>query len=333
MSFEIDVLEQQIVEYNSHLMDILLQDHTTGQNIKWATDDYSHLGRFYDAKSEIKPIQITGGSTLVIQPRASKTNREQNRRTKNKAEVFTPSWVCNEQNNLIDEAWFGRKEVFNALIDSNDASKGWETYKRRIDFPNERGRTWQDYVDERRLEIACGEAPYLVSRYDTVSGKSIPVIERIGLLDRKLRIINENAKDSESWKKWVIRAYESTYGFEYQGDNVLLARENLLYTYIDNYIERFGERPALRDTKKIATIVSWNIWQMNGITMTAPFSEHKRAEQFKLCIDALLSEDAGEENLYSIEDHTDEMPCVVMDWRSKKKEEFRSIVRGEVYGK
>jgi len=31
----------------------------------------------------------------------------------NKAEVFTPSWVCNEQNNLIDEQWFGRKNVFN----------------------------------------------------------------------------------------------------------------------------------------------------------------------------------------------------------------------------
>ena len=45
------------------------------------------------------------------------------------------------------------------------------------------------------MEITCGEAPYLVSRYDVVKGEIIPVEDRIGILDRKLRVINENIDD------------------------------------------------------------------------------------------------------------------------------------------
>lgn len=46
-----------------------------------------------------------------------------------------------------------------------------------------------------RLEISCGEAPYLVSRYDSVTGKTIKIKNRIGLLDRKLRIVSENIEE------------------------------------------------------------------------------------------------------------------------------------------
>ena len=93
---------------------------------------------------------------------------------------------------MVDEAWFERKDVFNIL--NNDT---WNAVPDKIIFP--RDKIWKDYVDARRMEISCGEAPYLVSRYDTVSGESIPIKERIGILDRKLRIVNENAKDDEEW--------------------------------------------------------------------------------------------------------------------------------------
>ena len=43
---------------------------------------------------------------------------------------------------------------------------------------------------DNRMEITCGEAPYLVSRYDTTTGEPIPIGRRIGLLDRKLCVIN-----------------------------------------------------------------------------------------------------------------------------------------------
>ena len=47
----------------------------------------------------------------------------------------------------------------------------------------------------KRLEITCGEAPYIASRYDTVSGEPIEIKRRIGILDRKLRVVTENAED------------------------------------------------------------------------------------------------------------------------------------------
>ena len=83
-------------------------------------------------------------------------------------------------------------------------------------------------MDVKRLEITCGEAPYLVSRYDTVTGRTIPISERVGLLDRKLRVVHENTGTEAEWKKWARRAVESVYGYEFQGDNLLLARENNL---------------------------------------------------------------------------------------------------------
>jgi hypothetical protein len=52
---------------------------------------------------------------------------------------------------------------------------------------------------------------------------------RIGILDRKLRVINENVDSRESeWLKASQIAYKNTYAFEWQGDSLLLAREACL---------------------------------------------------------------------------------------------------------
>ena len=332
MTFNIDVIEQNILEYNRYLLDILLKDHTTGENIRWATADYETLGELYHADQEITALLITGSNTDVIQPRVAKNATEQSARTRSKAEVFTPSWICNEQNNLVDDSWFERENVFNIPEINEDGTKGWKTNNEKIEFPNVRGKTWQDYVDARRMEVSCGEAPYLVSRYDTVTGSPIPVKDRIGLLDRKLRVISENVDDAESWVKWAIRAFESTYGFEYQGDNVLLARENLLYTYIDNYKEKFGGQPTLRSVKAIATRISWNIWQMDGITMTAPYSKKEDIDQIEFSIDSLYTV-ANDYDDYYMEADTTAIPCVIMDWRSKKKVVYKDMVKGEKNGR
>ena len=109
----IDVIEQDIADYSYPLLDILLFDRTTGNNIIWASDDYAYMGELYEARKPIMPDLIIGDNTRLIQPRTAKTQDNQISRTRNKAEVFTPSWICNAQNNLIDEAWFGRKDVFN----------------------------------------------------------------------------------------------------------------------------------------------------------------------------------------------------------------------------
>ena len=80
--------------------------------------------------------------------------------------MFTPCWVCNEQNNLVDTQWFGRGDVFN-----RPDGQTWTATEERVEFPEKASLSWKKYVDARRLEISCGEAPYLVSRYDTVTGE------------------------------------------------------------------------------------------------------------------------------------------------------------------
>lgn len=305
---KIDIIEQHIADRSLDLLKIILKDKSTGIYIKWATDNYADYGEAYSAEKEMFPEMIIGNFTNIIQPRVSKSVEEQTQRTRDKAEVFTPTWIVNAQNNLVDEAWFQRKNVFNTPKDNS-----WITTAHSIPFTEE--KTWQQYVELKRLEISCGEAPYLVTRYDTVTGEEIPINERVGLLDRKMRVINENIDNELEWEYWTLRAFQSIYGYEYQGDNVLLARENLLYTYWDNMYEKFGHEPTLLQQKKIANIVSWNIWQMDGITMTAPYSV-KRNDYVQLSLFG-----AEEPDIKPI-------PCKIFDWRSNYSLEFRTMMRG-----
>ncbi len=206
----------------------------------------------------------------MIVPRAFKSREHQQQRSREMAEVFTPSWICNKQNNLIDNAWFGRENVFNTEIDSPDGSHTWKPVEGNIEFPE--GLTWRDYVTENRLEITCGEAPYLVSRYDAVTGELLPIEMRIGLLDRKLRIVGENTVTSGEWLAAAKAALRSTYGYEWQGDNLVLARGNILCTMLDYYRHKFGRDLPGQSLPGLAYIISWNIWQMDGLKGVIPGS-------------------------------------------------------------
>lgn len=252
------------------ISETLLRDHSTGRNIFWATDDYAHFGTGFSYSDEITIENISGEHEGLIKPRALKSRECQQQRSREMAEVFTPSWICNKQNNLVDNAWFGREGVFNTEVDNPDGTHSWIVNAEPVVFPE--GKTWRDYVNENRLEITCGEAPYLVSRYDTVTGEPIPVERRIGLLDRKLRVVGENTTTSGEWLKAAQAAYMSIYGFEWQGDNLVLAREALLYTFLDYYRAKFGREPQLKSLQYIAYIISWNIWQMDGLKGVIPNS-------------------------------------------------------------
>ena len=39
------------------------------------------------------------------------------------------------------------------------------------------------------------------------------------------------------------------YGYEWQGDNLFLVRESLLYTFVDYYKAKFGKKPQLKSLK------------------------------------------------------------------------------------
>ena len=268
-----NILENDILRRWPEVLQTLLIDHTTHRNIIWATDMYvKTYGIDYAFDKEIKKEQITGKWGEVIKPRALKSKEEQVFRIKDKAEVFTPSWVCNAQNNLIDDAWFDRKNVFNREYVTEDGTHTWEPINEKIIFPE--NKTWKDYVRSKRLEITCGEAPYLVSRYDTTTGEVIPLECRIGILDRKLRIVSENTDSSDEWLDWAQESYKNTYGYEWQGDNLLLARENLLYTFLDYYEAKFSVEPLKESIIQNANIISWNLWQMDGLKFVVPNSCH-----------------------------------------------------------
>ncbi len=88
------------------LLEILLKDHTTKSNIFWATDNYAGRGEGYQCSDPITIESITGENSSVIIPRALKSRQQQQQRSRDMAEVFTPSWSCKKQNTLIDTAWF-----------------------------------------------------------------------------------------------------------------------------------------------------------------------------------------------------------------------------------
>ncbi len=318
---EMDINEKDLYSKHPKVLELLFLDQTTRKNIIWATDSYKRRGyRFNDSIGISNVI-----SKNVIMPRSKKSKSEQSKRSKDSAEVFTPSWICNIQNNQVDSEWFGRNGVFNT-----EANRSWKTNADKIEFPD--NKTWMDYVKDIRLEISCGEAPYVVNRYDSVSGEPVNIKDRIGLFDRKMRVINENAASDQEWIDSSIVALKSVYGFEWQGDNLLLARVNVLYSYLDYYQERFNKEPDEELLIQVATIISWNFWQMDGIKCVIPNScKTEKIVQYTLF---------GEENII-------ESGCIgcekgdvhmhngiyskIMDWEKNKKILYVDTIKGGYY--
>lgn len=314
------------MEQSPLLMRLLLKDHTTSRgeewnNIFWATDDYEHLGSAYSYEAPILPELITGENNHVIKPRVFKARERQIERSREMAEVFTPAWVCNHQNNLIDDAWFGREDVFN----HSNHDKTWDVNEEKIEFPE--GMTWHDYVLARRLEITCGEAPYMVSRYDSTTGEEIPIARRIGLLDRKLRVVSENTEGSGEWLRWAKIAFQNVYGYEWQGDSLLIARENLLMTFLEYYRARFGKDPSVKSMETIAYIVSWNFWQMDGLKGVIPMSCKDQVERDLLgetvvtpCRGCKENNDLYHNGIY----------CKIRTWPQKEVVRFVDLIHPEL---
>ena len=304
---------EELIKLDSYpirgLVGRLLQDKTTRKNILFASDSYADYGDKYKENLQMTEEVLLGFASCDIQPRVYKATAEQTERTRKRAEVFTPAWIVNQMNNHCDAEWFGRPDVFN-----HQSGQEWTVNTEPIEFP--KGKDWKQYVDSRRLEITCGEAPYIVSRYDTSTGEIIPLERRIGILDRKLRIVNENATDEDEWFKWAFRAFQSVYGYEYQGDNLLIARMNLLYTLAD-YIEAKWHRQATqKELEKFLNVICWNFWQMDGLKDTVPLvSPSEVYHQMSLF---------GEEEPEEL--HKDD--CKIYDWRGQKSLLFRDRKEG-----
>lgn len=272
---------EQLIDFHAPevqaVLDTLLEDKSTGKNIIWATDPPEELQTvMYEPvtdRSQITTQQLGLTHYEVVLPRMMKQTDTQQQRTRKKGEVFSPAWVCNKMNNALDADWFrglGAEESAGQF--TVELPQGWQTVETPVQFPVCKGRTpaWVQYVQSRRLEVTCGEAPFLASRYDAATGEMIPVARRIGILDRKLRVVSENAATEDEWRKYATHAVQSTYGYEYQGDNLLLARVNLLLTYAEHLQARWQRKPTKEELQPIATIISWNLWQMDGLHLSVP---------------------------------------------------------------
>lgn len=97
------------------VLPILLFDRTTRENIIFATDSYEAKGSQYGPKCPITADLLTQDDVCFIQPRVLKAREEQALRTRKKAEVFTPAWICCFMNDYCDEVWFERNNVFFSL--------------------------------------------------------------------------------------------------------------------------------------------------------------------------------------------------------------------------
>jgi hypothetical protein len=290
-------------EISFELFGILLIDRTTGKNIVWGTTDYDEC--VCQAEQEIQVDEIG-----LIRPRYEKIREWQKMRTRDRAEIFTPSWLCNEQNNLVDEAWFGKKEVFNVVTDNRKHT--WQATLGKIFFNEE--RVWQFYVEANRLEVACGEAPYLVSRYDAVTGEPIEISQRVGLLDRKFRILFENATSNDERLTWIKCAVQSVYGYDFQGDNLFLARKNILLSVVEYFTQNFSTEPSEDFLLEIAEIISWNLWQMDGLTNTIPYANidcQGSLEGFGKSVNL-------DEKIY----------CKIKSWSTGDELEYRDLLKG-----
>ena len=163
-----------------------------------------------------------------------------------------------------------------------------------------------------------------MSRYDSITGKYIEIKDRIGLLDRKLRVLNENYKnyakvnnkdEKEVWISFAYLALKHTYGYEWRGDNLLLGRENILFTIIDYYKEQFGKESELNILKNVAYIISWNIWQMDGFKFIVPMSETDKLKSSKADFN-IIAEDS--KKLENGQTNVNGIYCKIKNWDLEK---------------
>lgn len=275
-------LENTIREKAPDILSILLLDRTlsttnTKKNIIWANENYISQGlKTYAATAQIKPELVTGKKGQLIMPRALKTPEHQKERTRSKAEVFTPIWAVKLQNDVVER-----------------------------DYLNDDLET---YVKRKWLEITCGEAPYMATRYDMETGEIVPINERVGFVDRKLARINAEVSDELEWQRLVELAYQASYGFEWNGDSLFLARENLLCTYCDYYFEKWQGEPLYSHFERVAEIISYNIFQMDGVAKRngkpkkssglyyiLPLSEKRETKlEVQMSLDLMFDDDSGE---------------------------------------
>lgn len=161
-------------------------------------------------------------------------------RPKTRNEIYTPSWVVKKMTTYL-----------------NDRLK-------------EDADSWMDYLSMTGGELCCGHAPFLVMRYDAVTLEPIEFKDRYGIIDLKIKTLFEQDLDDEAWVMWLEEIFKSSYGWDIYSDAIVYARCNVFMTFMEAYRLKFGEDPGPLLQRRFLNIISWNIFQMDGLQLTHP---------------------------------------------------------------
>lgn len=139
------------------------------------------------------------------------------------------------------------------------------------------GKSSEEIICMKSFERHCNDAPHTVSLYDESTGDIVMLPFREGLLDRKMALINSLplTHDETNWKVCTSNALMSSYGYEYRGDHLYMARRNILCDVIDWYEDKFGKDIGVDMMKEFADIISRNFVQMNESRGCIPFTDIK----------------------------------------------------------
>ena len=115
-------------------------------------------------------------------------------------------------------------------------------------------------------------------------------------------MVGENTDTELAWITWAAQAVEATYGYEFQGDSLLIARLNVLMTVRDFMEDRFGQTLTEKQFGRLIQTVVWNLWQMDGLTDRIPFAAEEEPDMGGL--------------LFGMMQEQENTDCRIYDWRT-----------------
>ena len=128
----------------------------------------------------------------------------------------------------------------------------------------------------------------------------------------------ENAANDDECLIWLKRAVQSVYGYEFQGDNLFLARKNILLSVVEYFTQKFSVEPSKDFLLDIAEIISWNLWHMDGLTNAIPYANINH----QVFLEGFGGTVNFDEKIY----------CRIKDWSTGDELEYRNLLKGAYQG-
>ena len=88
-------------------------------------------------------------------------------------------------------------------------------------------------------------------------------------------------------------------------------------TFVDYMQERWRREPTAKELNRIANVISWNIWQMDGLKGTIPGKELYISDDYEQL--SLFASDFEQETLFDeAAKQNKKYECKIRDWRAMR---------------